>query len=110
MVHTEPIQSGIDAVRPPGAAARSVAAAQGIYFLFTGLWPIFGIDSFQAVTGQKTDLWLVYIVGALIAAIGTTLLLAAVNRRLTTEIVVLGIGSALALVDLVAIFVLCGVI
>ena len=46
---------------------RRVAAVQGAYFVLTGIWPLFGINSFQAVTGAKTDLWLVYTVGCLVA-------------------------------------------
>jgi hypothetical protein len=87
-----------------------VAAVQGGYFVLTGLWPLFGINSFQAVTGPKTDLWLVYTVGCLVAAIGATLLLAAVRGRTTPEIIVLAVGSAVALAGIDVVFVLRGVI
>ena len=29
--------------------------AQSAYFILFGLWPLLHIDSFQAVTGSKTD-------------------------------------------------------
>jgi hypothetical protein len=33
---------------------------QGIYYLLTGLWPLVSIGTFQMVTGEKTDVWLVH--------------------------------------------------
>src|SRR5438270_11614006 len=56
------------------ASAASQASAlmtvlylvQGVYYLLTGVWPLVSIDTFQMVTGPKTDLWLVQTVGALI--------------------------------------------
>ena len=53
---------------------RKAALAQGIYFIATGLWPIMHMRSFLAVTGPKTDTWLVKTVGGLIAAVGLALL------------------------------------
>ena len=59
---------------------------QGIYYTLTGIWPILSIQSFQMVTGPKTDHlvtgresdhWLVMTVAVLIIAIGGTLLVAA---------------------------------
>jgi hypothetical protein len=89
---------------------RTAAIVQGAYFLITGLWPILNIDSFQAVSGNKFDLWLVYTVGAVLSAIGSTLLLAGLNRRLTSEIAFLGIATATALAAIDVIFVVRGVI
>ncbi|VTR52312.1 Uncharacterised protein [Sphingobacterium thalpophilum] len=43
---------------------------QGIYYCLTGIWPVIHISSFMAVTGPKTDLWLVKMVGLLSLAIG----------------------------------------
>src|SRR4051812_31311391 len=84
---------------------RRVAAVQGSYFVLTGLWPLFHIDSFQAITGAKMDLWLVYTVGCMVAAIGTTLLVAAISGRITPEIGVLAIGSAVGLAGIDVVFV-----
>jgi hypothetical protein len=100
-------------VSPPARAAfpyRTVALVQGLYFLLTGLWPLFGIDSFQAVTGRKTDLWLVYTVGGLVAVVGLALLVAVGKRRMTLEVAVLAIGAAAALALIDVIFVARGVI
>ena len=71
-----------------------VALTQGIYFLITGLWPVFSIATFQKVTGPKTDLWLVKTVGVLIAAIGASLTVAGCDGRVTTAEVTLGIAGA----------------
>jgi hypothetical protein len=77
--------------------AGFLAAIQGAYFLATGIWPLVHIDSFLAVTGPKTDLWLVQTVGALIAVVGAALVLAAVSGRVSWEVLVLGAGTASAL-------------
>ena len=76
---------------------RLLAGMQGFYFLGTGVWPLVHMESFLAVTGPKTDLWLVQTVGALIAVVGSTLLLAAASGRVTWEVALLGAGSAAAL-------------
>jgi hypothetical protein len=77
--------------------AGALAALQGVYFLTTGVWPLVHMESFLAVTGQKTDLWLVQTVGALIAVVGAVLLLAAASGRVTWEVLALGAGTAAAL-------------
>lgn len=78
---------------------------QGAYYLLTGVWPFLSIGTFLAVTGPKTDLWLVWTVGALIAVVGAVLFLAGVRRRLSLEIAVLAVGCACALMLVEATFV-----
>jgi len=58
--------------------------------------------TFEAVTGPKTDRWLVKTVGVLVTAVGAALLLAS-RRRVQDEIALLGAGSAagLAAIDIV---------
>jgi hypothetical protein len=82
-----------------------VAAVQGLYYLVTGAWPLVHIDSFQAVTGPKADLWLVYTVGALIGVVGLALLNAARAGRVTADIILLAAGAAVALTAIDVIFV-----
>jgi hypothetical protein len=80
-----------------------VMGAQAAYYLLTGLWPIFHLDSFEAITGPKVDDWLVRMVGLLAAAIGGTLAIAvARGRSRALELVALAVASALAftLIDL----------
>jgi hypothetical protein len=73
------------------------------YDLITGLWPVFGIESFQKVSGQKTDIWLVKTVTLLVLVIGGVVGSAGLRRRVTPEIAALAIGSsaALATIDVV---------
>jgi hypothetical protein len=83
---------------------------QGFYYLVTGVWPLVDIGSFQAVTGPKNDLWLVHTVGVLVAVIGAVLLLAGFRRRVTTELAVLAVGSAVGLTGIDVFYVSRGVI
>lgn len=92
---------------------------QGLYYFGTGLWPLVSIESFQAVTGPKTDHlvtgregdhWLVMTVGALVMAIGLSMLVAAYRRRLTMECVILALASAAALTAIDVIYVVREVI
>jgi hypothetical protein len=110
MVHDDPITTLSVPDTRPASPHRRVAAAQGVYFVLMGIWPLFGINSFQAVTGPKMDLWLVYTVGCLVAAIGASLLVAAFTGRTSLEIVVLAVASATALAGIDLVFVVRGVI
>jgi ABC-type Fe3+-siderophore transport system permease subunit len=74
-----------------------LALIQGLFYLATGVWPLIDIESFQVVTGPKTDLWLVRTVGVLVAVVGAVLIAASRNRRVTPEIVMLAVGAALGL-------------
>jgi hypothetical protein len=92
------------------AAGTSVATIQGLFYLATGVWPLLHIDSFMAVTGPKTDLWLVYTVGILVAAIGAVLLMSARSGRITPEVMSLAVLSAAGLTAIDVIFVVRQVI
>lgn len=85
-----------------------VALIQGAYYLVTGVWPLVHIDSFQLVTGPKTDLWLVRTVGVLVTVIGVVLLTASRRRRITSEITMLAVGSALGLAAIDLMYALSG--
>lgn len=74
---------------------RTLALVQGVYFFVTGFWPIIDINSFMAVTGPKTDIWLVKMVGLLTISISLLLLMIAQKGRLTSESIVLIISSCL---------------
>ena len=75
-------------------------------YVVTGVWPLLHMASFEAVTGPKTDDWLVYTVGLLLAVIGGVLLAAARRRAVDGAIVALAVGAALALtaVEVVHVF------
>jgi hypothetical protein len=83
---------------------------QGLYYLVTGLWPLIHLASFEAVTGPKTDDWLVKMVGLLAAVIGAALLTARHSSRGTSEILVLAVGSAAAFAAVDVWYVVQGVI
>jgi hypothetical protein len=87
---------------------------QGLYFLATGLWPLLDIQSFQGVTGPKTDHvvtgseadhWLVMTVGVLVTAIGITLLYGGWRGRQPVELAVLAIFSSLGLTGIDVVYV-----
>jgi hypothetical protein len=67
-------------------AARVLPLVQGGYYLLTGLWPLVHMDSFERVSGRKTDRWLVRTVGALAVAIGSGLLQAGRRGYLPREL------------------------
>ncbi|HEY0017805.1 MAG TPA: hypothetical protein VGC13_15940 [Longimicrobium sp.] len=89
--------------RDRAGPADRLAMAQGAFYLATGVWPLLHMGSFEAVTGEKTDDWLVETVGALIAVSGAAMLMAGLRRRVTPEIALLAAGSAgaLAAIDVI---------
>jgi hypothetical protein len=84
------------------------AWVQGVYFLFTGIWPIVHIRSFMAVTGPKVDLWLVKTVGVIVTAIGATICLAVWRREVSSQTMFLATASAAGLMAIDVIYVLKG--
>lgn len=98
----------------PERAFDSLLWIQGLYFLVTGVWPLVSIESFQAVTGRKTDHlvtgresdhWLVMTVGVLVTAIAFTLLMGAYRRQRPIELAVLGFSAAVGLIAIDLIYV-----
>ena len=79
-------------------SARTLARAQGLYFLATGVWPLVSMRSFEAVTGPKVDRWLVKTVGVLVAVIGASLLRAD-GRRPSTTTLAAGSAAGLGAID-----------
>jgi hypothetical protein len=88
---------------------RILVFLQGAYYLTTGLWPIVGMRSFEAVTGPKTDDWLVRMVGLLAAAIGATLLVG-VMRGPDRQTLTLAVLSAISFAAIDVIYALNGTI
>jgi hypothetical protein len=72
---------------------HTIYLAQAVYYFVTGLWPVVDIASFMSVTGPKTDIWLVKMVGLLTVAVSITLF--AGNRQDAT-LKVLALSAALA--------------
>lgn len=93
---------------------RSLLWAQGLYYLATGIWPLVSIETFQMVTGRKTDHlvtgleadhWLVMTVGVLVIASGGTLAFAAWRRTCIAEMIFLAVASAIGLTAIDVIYV-----
>ena len=77
--------------------SRALARLQGAYYALTALWALGDIGSFQAVTGPKTDLWLVRTVAVLILVVGVVLLSMSRRRPFPPDGRLLGAGAAAAL-------------
>ena len=73
---------------------RHVALAQAAYYGVTGVWPLVSRRSFEAVTGRKTDWWLVQTFSLTLLPIGAALGLGAARDRVTPELELLGAGAA----------------
>jgi hypothetical protein len=84
--------------------SRRIFWVQGIYFAVTGIWPLIDLNSFQAVTGPKRDLWLVQMVGAILTVTGLSLCVAGKQRTIGPSNFVLAAGSALVLLLVDVIF------
>jgi hypothetical protein len=91
-----------------GSAGARIALVQGVFYIATGLWALVDLDSFMAVTGPKVDHWLVKTVGALVTVIGAVLVVSGRSRRVTPEVVLLAVGSALALAAIDVVYVSAG--
>ncbi|HSO19346.1 MAG TPA: hypothetical protein VLT88_07815 [Desulfosarcina sp.] len=96
--------------RTASVLSRHVAAVQGGYFLISGCWPLVSLSSFLAVTGPKTDVWLVHTVGLLLMVIGLVLVSASLRRRADPLSALLGGGTAAVLIGIEAVYVFRGVI
>ena len=85
------------AIPSPRSLLSRILQIQGVYYLLTGVWPLLSIRSFQAITGPKTDLWLVRTVGALVAVIGAVLTWGSEQSQGERQTVALACGSAASL-------------
>jgi hypothetical protein len=78
-------------------AALLLARTQAAYYLVSGLLPLVSMQAFEAVTGPKTDRWLVKTVGTLVTATGAGLVLATRRRTLPRELALVAATNAAAL-------------
>lgn len=77
---------------------KTILTCMGGYYLLTALWPIFHMKSFEAVTGKKTDHWLVKTVSVMILGSAVVFLLPWwLERDVTLEMRVLAIMNAAGL-------------
>ena len=89
-------------------AARFVLRIQGWLYVVTGLWPVVHLPSFERVTGEKYDDFLVHTVGLLLFVIGAVLLRALHGARLTAELALVAAGTAASLASIDVVFFLHG--
>ena len=76
---------------------KTLLRAQAAYYIATGVWPLLSMRLFEAVTGKKTDRWLVQTVGLLVTCIGTSIALETRLKRPSAAVVTLAVSSALSL-------------
>lgn len=99
------------AVPPRSSTALAVLAwTHGVFYILSGGWALVGIESFQMITGPKTDLWLVRTVGSLLTLTGILLLVGACRRRVSVELAVIALGQNLILSAIALVYVWKGVI
>jgi hypothetical protein len=70
---------------------------QIIYYFTAAVWPLVHIKSFMAVTGPKTDIWLVKTVSALLLAMSGAMLVAVFFNQINSVAIVLAVCSCVAL-------------
>jgi hypothetical protein len=94
---------------------------QGLYYAATGVWPLLSVETFQLVTGRKSDHliatppteadhWMLFTISVLILAISLVILHAAWRRHVTSDVTLLGVLSALALTGVDVVYVARGTI
>jgi hypothetical protein len=76
---------------------RAALTAQGGYYVVTGVAPFVSRRAFEAVTGPKTEWWLVQTVGAIVTVVGGALVSGAGSGRVTRELRGLAAGCAAGL-------------
>jgi len=89
---------------------RTIIASMAAYYGVTGAWPLIHMRSFEAVTGRKTDHWLVHMVGALAMANGLALGAGLMRRKPDAGTYALAIGSLVAFAAIDVTYVLRGTI
>jgi hypothetical protein len=82
--------------------SSDIARFQGSFNVISGLWPLVHMRSFEAVSGPKTDKWLVRTVSGMLITVGLEQLRGS-SQEGTATAKRLGIGTAatLAAIDLI---------
>jgi hypothetical protein len=94
-------------VKPSTLASKTIGF-QATYYILSALWPLISMTSFEAVTGPKSDVWLVRMVALLILVIGLTLASAVISHRETPEIYLCSILSCLSFIAIDVIYSMAG--
>src|SRR4051812_40874393 len=85
--------SGFLSSRLSALSFTALCWIQGVYFLVTGLWLIFSMDSFEQVTGPKLEPWGVKPGGPLIIVVAVVLREAPIRRGVVREVGLLAAAS-----------------
>jgi hypothetical protein len=75
---------------------RSALRFQAAYYIVSGACPLISRRAFEAVTGPKSDWWLVQMVGLLAVTNGIAIAVGSRNEHITRETVTLSVLSALS--------------
>lgn len=78
--------------------AQHIVLVQLFYTLLTAVWPLVHIDSFMAVTGRKTDLWLVKTFSLLLLGVCVCFATALLHREMQAA-KALSLSSSVALLS-----------
>ena len=84
-------------MKKPYKITRITFLIQGIYTLLTALWGLIDIKSFMAVSGPKTDIWLVKTVSVALICIALSLLTNLKSESNLAPKITLALTSALGL-------------
>src|SRR3954447_12337584 len=90
------------------APLRRALLAQSAYYVGTGVLPFVSRRLFEAMTGPKTEWWLVQTVGGLVTVVGAGLGAGARREETPTEPVGIGVGCALAFAGIDVVYVARG--
>lgn len=80
----------------PPAGISWLTAAQGAYYVVTGLWPVVHLPSFATVAGPKPDAFQTRVTGALFAVIGASLLTASTAPGRGRDARLMGLVTAIS--------------
>lgn len=83
---------------------------QAPYYIATGAWPLISRRSFEAVTGPKTDWWLVQMVGLLAMTSGIAIAMGTFDERPARGTLALSLLSAFSFAAIDAVYALKGTI
>jgi hypothetical protein len=98
----------VAAALPSRAAAVLLLRIQSVYYGVTGAWPVVHMPSFEAITGPKTDDWLVHMVGLLTVAIALTIWPR--GGRVATPVRTLAVSAAASYLVIDVVYATLGVI
>jgi hypothetical protein len=75
---------------------RALMTGQAAYYILSGALPLVSRRAFEAITGKKTDFWLVQMVGLLAVSIGSTMALALMEDEDDESLALVGLSTMAA--------------